>query len=715
MPNLLFFAADDLAHVNRLLALLIPGFDLPNLRRLANAGTEFDRAYCAVPICEPARCAVMTGFSPADTKSFDLTVGWKQIVHPRQLWIYRLREAGFWVGTTGKIFHGYVAEPKEVYDELYDSPPFVVGPYNPSSGGTDMGGMYGTVYDTDQDFYDKTRADEAIAMINARPAGRPWAIFCGFHHPHLPWVTPARVHAQIDINDVVVPASWGGGFETLPFVQEFITSGRLGFASTDPASWTAEQSLYVRQTIHNYAAGALWMDEQLGRVLDALDASPHATDTIVTFYSDHGYHLSDHDRWHKFTLYEQAALAPMVVKAPGQTPRKVLTPVSHVDLGATILDLCGLPVPAGFRGVSLKPWIDGQTPAARAIPTFWYGSASIAKGDKRLTVYQDGTAELFNLATDPWAKNNLAASDPDFAALREECIQTAGDWGMLIVEEAIDTSRPSNFQSFLGTAITDPRFATSFASLGDMHPKGRSPGWQRMYSTVYDADPAKVIKIPPHIEDFSFLGGVKSQTRIEGNALDNRIRMMEPYWATLTLDLGEGDDEIVGDVGQSRIVAYGGPGNDILRAGSWVGNKLYGGAGHDTLIGNSNNDLLDGGAGNDSITGGGGADTIYGGTGANVLKGDAGADLIISEGQDTITGGADADTFRLLRCGLVRTITDLGSTDVIDLSDWAPIQPVTVTQVGPDAHITAGVERVICAGVTATAARARITGATING
>ncbi|MCP5787347.1 sulfatase-like hydrolase/transferase, partial [Klebsiella pneumoniae] len=74
---------------------------------------------------------------------------------------------------------------------------------------------------------------------------------------------------------------------------------------------------YVRRTIRNIGAAALWMDEQLGRVLDALEASPHKDNTIVTFYSDHGQHAGDHARLFKFTLYEQAAIAPMVIKVPG--------------------------------------------------------------------------------------------------------------------------------------------------------------------------------------------------------------------------------------------------------------------------------------------------------------------------------------------------------------------------------------------------------------
>ena len=708
-PNILFLCADDLCHTNRLLNLLISGFDLPNLRRLQNTGTDFDRAYCVVPICEPARCAMMTGMSPADTKSFDLSIGWKQLVKPRNLWTYRLREAGYLMKTVGKIFHGYVPQPQAVYDELYDDVPFVISAWNPSGTPTEWGGMYGTGWDDETNWYDYAVAQRVIDFLGTYTDSRPFYYEAGFYKPHVAFQAPNRCFAAIDMARVIVPTSWQGGFDTLPFANEFITAN-TGFGS-DPALWSAEDTLYVRQTIRNYGAAALWMDEQLGRVLDALEASPHSANTVVSFYSDHGYHLSDHGKWHKFTLYEQAALAPMIVKAPGATPRKVTVPVSHIDLGPTLLDLAGIAKPEGMRGTSLKPWIDGQTPTARPVPTFWYGSVSVAQGSKRVTCYQDGTSEMFNIDTDPWAKTNIAGTDPEFAALRETAIQTAQDWHMLVVEEAIDTSHPSAVQSFLGTEVTDARFSTSFAALGDLHSKGRSPGWQRMYSnSINEGD---TVRMPPHIEDFQLLGMKSSNIVIEGNALNNRLNMAGVFYKQVTINFGDGDDENVSPE-KTRIIAYGGRGNDILRAGSWGGNRLYGEAGNDTLRGDSINDYLDGGAGDDSITGGAGNDTILGGPGVNVLRGDAGTDLIISEGQDSITGGADADTFRLLRCGLVRTITDLTAADTLDLADWAPLQPVTVTQVGSAVEVTAGVEKAICLNASRATVVARITGATIN-
>ncbi|WP_435170852.1 sulfatase-like hydrolase/transferase [Falsirhodobacter sp. 1013] len=708
MTNLLFIAADDLCHLDRMLRVLIRGYDMPNLRRLMNSGTDFDRSYCIVPVCEPARTAVMSGMSPAETRSFDLSEGWKDILHPRHMWQYRLREAGYYIGTVGKIYHGYAPEPGWVYDALYDNAPFSEEPIQPKTGGVYTGGLYGDVFENETDWYDKRMADLTIQHLTTYAEDRPFAWFCGFHHPHLEWVTPKRIHDLISIDDVILPEDWNGGWHTFPFAQQFMGEGTNGFGP-DPALWTDANKLYARRTIHNYAAGALWMDEQLGRVLDALEASPFAADTIVTFYSDHGYHLSDRDRWHKFTLYEQAACAPMAIKVPGQAPRKVETPVSHIDLGATIMDYCGIPIPEGFRGISLRPWIEGQTPALRPIPTFWYGSSSVAIGTKRTTVYQDGTSEMYDLVDDPWATTDVSKTDPDFEAHREIAINAAYDWGFLIVEEGIDTSRPSELQSFLGTVPTDQRFATSFVALGDFNSsKGRSPGYQRMWGA--NANVGGAVRMPPHIEDYSVMGREALNIILQANALNNTIRIENNENQLLTAYLGDGDDEIK-DPTRARVIAYGEGGNDLLRGGQGNPNQLYGGTGNDTLAGNSRDDTLDGGEGDDLVGGGPGNDYILASAGSDTITGDTGNDtIVVTGGAHLISGGAGNDTFRIGRTGRVNTITDFATGDVLDLVDWAPIGPASVTQVGADVEVTAALEKIVCRNTTAAVVKAAITG-----
>ena len=717
--NVLFICADDMLHNSRLLKLLISGYTLPALERLENTGTNFDRAYCVIPVCGPARSAVMTGMSPAETRVFDLTTDWLDVMTPRSLWTYQIRQAGYYMSTTGKVFHGYKAPDPQLYREIYDAPPFATGPYVPEEIDgmfEEQGGRYGRSFPNETDWYDVTRANDTIAFLNSQEGNRPFYHECGFYLPHTPFHAPTRMFEKVPLSAVNIPEDWRGGFDTLPFVKDFIISGVLFGGETDPDNWTDENIDYVRRTIRNIGAAALWMDEQLGRVLDALEASPHKDNTIVTFYSDHGQHAGDHARLFKFTLYEQAAIAPMVIKVPGQTPRKVTQPVSHIDLGATILDLLGLPVPTHHRGVSLRPWVEGQTPASRAIPTFWYGSSSCAINDLRVTVYQDGTSEMFDVAADPWCTTNIAGTDARFPALRKTVLDVATDWGFLTVEGGLDASRPSPMQSFIGTDVTDGRFSTSFVALGNLMSRGRAPGWQRMItSTGRSSGRSPDVNIPPHVEDLSLMGYSSAPMNITGNDLDNIIIIGgDTYFKQLTMNLGRGNDAVKGP-GTNRVIAWGGEGNDTLLGGSGNKDELYGEAGNDSLDGGDGRDTVDGGAGDDYVSGGGDDDVLIAGPGNDTLSGGSGNDrLILDAGSNVASGGTGADVFVVSRTGAPNRITDFAAGDTLDLADWAPIGPVKLTQSGTSVLVTAGMEVLVLEKTTTAIVLPAIVGVTAN-
>lgn len=694
MPhNILMIAADDLCHVGRMLSVLIRDFHLPNLRRLAESGTDFDRAYCVVPLCEPARAAVMSGLSPAETRSFDLTVGWRQIIRPENLWTYRLRRSGYYMGTIGKVFHGYRPQPGFVYEALYDTPPFQIGRWQPSGMATEHGGQYGRGWDNDTDWYDYAVASQTIDHIRNFDQDRPWYWETGFFRPHVPFWAPNRCFNAIDLDRVILPQDWHGGFEKTLFANSFVTADQ--FSAEDPADWSEEEVLHTRKTIRNYAAGALFMDEQLGRILDALEDSRFRDNTVVAFYSDHGYHLGDHNAWHKFTLYEQAACAPFIIRVPNQTPRVVASPVSHIDLGATLLDVAGLPKPVGHRGESLMPWIRGETPEERAIPTFWYGSVSCAIGMKRVTLYQDGSGEMFDIAGDPWAKKNIAEESPEFPELRDRVLKTCAEWQFLLVDDRGETDGQGQFTSFMGSSPTVPRISTSFATLGDVVPaKGRSPGYQRMYGAPEER--GGTVKLPAHVNDFHTMGRMSATMTLIGNDLGNTIRIEEAHHHHFVAELGDGDNRIM-PPGNIRVTARGGTGNDTLRAGMRRGNKLFGGAGDDLLIGGAGSSYLDGGAGNDLLQGGAGNDTLISGPGDDTLQGNAGDNLLILDAGKTLaSGGPGRNTFKVYRTGERNVITDFKAGDILDLSDWAGIQPVILEQVADRVRITAACEKLIC-------------------
>jgi|GEM_PF-955725 len=700
---------------------------LPNLARLEARSTNFRRASATIPICNPSRASIMSGFSPYETGVFNLDpVGdW---VKPEHLWTYHLRRAGYWMGTIGKIFHGYVPQPASVYAALYDSTPFTVI-WNPSGDGIEWGGMYGKSWDDQEDrYYDAMVSDGTAAFLQSRnPADGPWHWECGFHHPHNPWYAPTRIYESLDLDDIIMPADWPLAWDLLPFPRDFVGMGQQ-IGTPSPSTWTPDEIDYWRRSVRNYIAAVVWADEKLGVVLDALEASPFNDDTLITCWSDHGYHLGDKDRWHKFTLWEESCNAPFMVSRPGQTvAREVWDPVSLIDIGKTVCDILGVDLPSHYRGVSLKPFCEGGTMPERMVPSFNYGSASGAIGPWRVSVYQDETFEFYNVMTDPWLKDNIALREPTnplFLQYRDMLYETCREWGLDLVTDGAILRPGTPFTSFLGWEPPEKAITNSIFLIGDVEEMARTPNYLRMYqaATPWRGVAQQRIVMPTGV-GFLNLTDNSENISILGNADSNVIVLSAGK--NRTVDLGDGDDILTGVANSKsaslggRVLAYGGRGND------WIGGSdglnweqphdtLYGGAGNDTLMGYAGNDYLDGGAGDDSLDGGSGNDTLIAGAGNDTLIGGTGNDLlIVTGGSHRLTGGSDADVFRIMRTGQLQTITDLTSADTLDLSDWAGIQPVIVTQVGSTVEVTAALERIVCLSATRATVVARITGASV--
>ena len=158
-------------------------------------------------------------------------------------------------------------------------------------------------------------------------------------------------------------------------------------------------------------------DAQVGRLLDALDASPHAKNTIVVLWSDHGMHIGEKQHWEKFTLFEESTRVPLMFIVPGVT-RPGLTckrPVSLLDVYPTLNELCGLPRRDDLDGESLVPLL--KNPAARrerpAITTWGRGSHSIRTQHWRYIHHANGSEELYDHRADPDEFTNLVSSQPE--------------------------------------------------------------------------------------------------------------------------------------------------------------------------------------------------------------------------------------------------------------------------------------------------------------
>ncbi len=254
---------------------------------------------------------------------------------------------------------------------------------------------------------------DAIELLEEKP-DKPFFIGVGFRRPHAAWVAPKKYFDLYPLESLHLPD---------PGSREGVPS--LAFTNDQPNFGKPEEMLKMLQA---YFASTTFMDVQLGRALAALDRLNLASNTIVVVIGDHGWHLGEHGLWHKGTLFEESARAPLIVFAPGAkgngTPcRRV---VEFVDLFPTLAELCGVTVPSGLAGKSLRPLLDDpNTPwdrpaftqvlkadkkMGRSIRTdrFRYTEWDEAREGTELYDHQADPAELRNLANDPQQAETMA-------------------------------------------------------------------------------------------------------------------------------------------------------------------------------------------------------------------------------------------------------------------------------------------------------------------
>lgn len=720
--NFLFISVDDLCSIDDQVSLLIPGYDLPNLRRLKDKGTDFRRSYCPVPICGPSRASTMSNLSPAETGVLNNAYNWWDCgLRPEHMMNYRFKRAGYFMGSAGKVFHGYGPQQPWIHSVIYDTPRLPVDSWlPPRDTRRDMGGRLGWAYTGDETkFYDHVMASRFVKFVEDYDGSRPWFYEVGFYKPHTDYDAPLRIYESLDWRRVVMPEAWKAGWNAPQFVQENLVQGLFSDLSTHPDQWTEEMHERWQKSVRNYAASALWMDEQLGRLLDALDASDYADNTIVSLYSDHGYHLGDQGHWHKFTLYEAAARTPHVVYVPGLAPQEVWSPVSHLDLYATLMDFAGIPRSSSQRGVSQRSWIEaGKGDTQRPVPTFWFGSCSVGYKDFRATIYSDGSFELFDAINDPWLTTNLAATHTDADQVRSVLLDTMRDWGWSVVEEGEAVRTGTIARTFLGGASQANLTARHNVMFGNVDPTGRSPYYQQVWRGSTDRGGKD------HVHDWTVPAGMEEMAVTEWTHLDrvtikggytgNRIVMDDWTWGTKTFLLGHGDNELAGtNLPRGTVRIHSGSGNDILRSNANWWSDVYLGDGNDRLmVTGSGGHRVMAVSGTNVIETNAGDDEIHTGHGNNVIRTGKGNDRILIEGgKNDIDPGPGKNVVQIGRTGLPQIIRNMDAGDTrIDLSDFGGLPLRWVSEKDDRHRMTTGDESVLFIGLGLNDLKNRIIG-----
>ncbi len=424
--NVLFIAVDDMN--NDLGCYGNPVVKSPNIDKLAARGVKFDRAYCQFPLCSPSRSSIMTGLRPDTTRVFDLQYhfrkGLPDVVTIPQLF----SRNGYYAARVGKIFH--YGNPGDIGTSGLDDPASWQEFYNPA--GRDKTTLESDVINytpqrglgsamaflgdkdgRDEDHTDGKVATQAIELLEKHKGG-PFFLAVGFYKPHTPYIAPKKYFDLYPLEKIQVPEVPADYAKTVPPAALFSTKPWPNFGVTH------QQAREVKQ---GYYAAISFVDAQIGRVVDALDRLGLRDNTVIIFWSDHGYSLGTHGLWMKQSCFEDSARVPMIIAGPGVKAGAVSPRlVEFVDVYPTLADLAGLKPPANLAGVSLRPLLvkpdaEWNRPAFTQVERGGYPGHSVRTPRWRYTEWDEGKqgTELYDEQNDPGEMKNLAA-DPQHAA-----------------------------------------------------------------------------------------------------------------------------------------------------------------------------------------------------------------------------------------------------------------------------------------------------------
>jgi arylsulfatase A-like enzyme len=410
-PNVLFIAIDDLNHWVTHLGRN-PQAKTPNIDRLAKMGVTFTHAYCAVPACEPSRCALMGGRRPWNTGCYHNGDVWKKYQKPGEGLSAQFLNAGYQVAGAGKIYHSMQYYPSEWTDYMSKD-----GLNN--NGGPEVGKMDGfhdpMTHDLkDDDLLDYHAVDYCIEQMNAETE-KPFFVACGLYKPHLPFAVPRKYYDLFPLESIELPPYQADDLDDIP------PSGvKMAGPNSDHAKFL--KSGRWKAAIQSYLASCAYTDMNVGRLLDAIDASPKKDNTIIVLWGDHGWSFGEKKHWRKFALWEEPTRMPLIWVVPGMTkPGSVCTrTVDLMCVYPTLCDLAGIPRPAHVEGKSITALLADPNASwdLPAITTHGYENHSVRTESWRYIRYASGEEELYNEKVDPYEWTNVEAK-PEHAAIKE--------------------------------------------------------------------------------------------------------------------------------------------------------------------------------------------------------------------------------------------------------------------------------------------------------
>ncbi|SNR71567.1 Arylsulfatase A [Lutibacter agarilyticus] len=420
-PNVLFIAVDDL---NNWITPIdnYSNAKTPNFDRLAQMGVTFTNAHCQAPLCGPSRASLMTGLRPSTTGIYGMTPdnkirreensATKDITFLPEYF----ENNGYHTMGIGKLFH--IHAPDSLFNESggrvkgfgpYPKKRFVWDGFGKGIKGTHgrTSTDWGAFPENDTLMPDHQSVDWVVERLH-RKYDKPFFMGLGFLRVHVPLYVPQKWFDMHPLESIKTPPYLSDDLNDIPPVGMKINDLPM-MPSTE---WAIESGEW-KKIIQAYLACMSYVDYELGRVLDALESSDYADNTIIVLWSDHGYRLGEKGTFAKHALWETATKVPLLFAGPNVPKgKKIDAPVEMLSIYPTLLELSGLPAYNRNEGISLAPMMNDKNKeeGAFAISTFGMNNHTVKMDGYRYIQYEDGTQEFYDHSTDPNEWTNEAAN-----------------------------------------------------------------------------------------------------------------------------------------------------------------------------------------------------------------------------------------------------------------------------------------------------------------
>ena len=366
-PNVLFISIEDISP-HRLGTYGNEICKTPNIGRVAGQGLRFDLAHCSAAPCCPSRASMLSGLRPETTGIFSNKDNWAKKLPSGSTIPEHFRAHGYEATRVGKIFHrGTRRDGKRIIFDDSERWSRVIPPHQgmpgrthkrrPLRGQTDVVKknkelraqgkprlgvpfLYGPSGQDPIEHTDGMIAEHAVRLLSERHE-KPLFLALGFHSPHLPFTAPDRYFEMYPPEKITLPDNPPNDLDDAP----------VGIHKDHTRTFHDEHKW--REAIAAHYATATFVDDQVGRVLDALEESGAADNTVVVVWSDHGFQLGEHFRWRKGDLFDHSAMVALLMKVPGVTMPGTMCkrPTESIDIFPTLCDVCGIPIPEKLEGI----------------------------------------------------------------------------------------------------------------------------------------------------------------------------------------------------------------------------------------------------------------------------------------------------------------------------------------------------------------------------